>query len=131
MQKIYNVTIKNNVIEGQKSGPLRLRMHHVDVHSGDKHPSSIVFDVTPGEEKNVNLTADSIGFEVRPAIDGGLFSSDTEVTPDLFGKIDAYENLKKAIKAIPLIRGDMTLSDTDRDAKAGTAWAEVMRLAQQ
>jgi hypothetical protein len=125
-----NITISNNIVEGRECATVRLRMFDINLQNGDKQPTDVVFDIPPGEEHRVNLASLSAGFEIRPVTDGS-FSSDEKVSPDLFGVQDAYKKLKEAIKAIPLIRNDMTLSTADRDAKAAAAWNEVIRLASQ
>lgn len=129
--KIHNISIVNNDIEGQESGGVRLRLFHVDAGNGGRHPSNVVFDIAPGEEHRVNLTSALSGIEIRPHVDGSSWSEKDEVEADVFGKIDAYEKLKAAIRRVPVIRNDMTLSQAERDEKAGGAWAEVLRLASQ
>lgn len=126
-----NITIANNEVEGRECLPVRLRMFDVNTQSGDKQPTDIVFDIPVGEEHRVNLASPGVGFEIRPVVEGASFASDEKVTPDIFGVIDAHRALKQAIKAIPAIRNDMTLSQAERDTKAAAAWAEVLRLAQQ
>jgi hypothetical protein len=126
-----NITIANNKVEGRPLVTVRLRMYDVNIHNGDKQPTDIVFDIPPGEEHRVNLNSLGTGFEIRPIAEGASFASDEKVAPDIFGVIDAYKALKKAILAVPAIRNDMSLSQIDRDAKAGAAMAEVMRLARQ
>lgn len=126
-----NITIANNEVEGRESLPVRLRMFDIDTQSGNKVPTDIVFDIAPGEEHRVNIVAPGTGFEIRPIVEGASFASEDKVVPDAFGINDAFVALKKAVLAIPAIRNDMTLSQADRDAKAGAAWSEALRLAQQ
>lgn len=130
MNKVINVSIRVNEIEGQDSAPVRIRLHHVNLENGDRHPSDIVFDVKPGEEHRVNITSPAAGFEVRPVVEGASYAGD-DVVPDAFAVKDAYERLKNAVKAVKIIRGDATLSDAERDLKAAAAWADALRLASQ
>ncbi len=125
-----SVTISNNIIPGQNNkGAVRVRLFHIDVHSGLKHNSNIIIDVPLGSEERVNLTSPMVGFEVRPLVEGTAYAADDETVVDVFALNDAYEKLCAAVKAVPAIRNDMTLSEADRDKKASAAWAEALRLA--
>ena len=124
-----NITIANNIVEGRESLPVRLRIHEINLQNGDKQPTDIVFDIAPGEEHRVNLMSKGTGFEVRPVEDGDAFLSDEKVTPDIFGIINAFNALKKAVRNVPAIRNDATLSSAERDEKAAAAWALCLQLA--
>jgi hypothetical protein len=124
-----NITIKNNKIKGRTKVPVRVRLFTID-QNGDKQATSDVIDIQPGKEERVNLASHGIGFELRVMTPGSSYGGDEAVAEDIFGKLDAFERMKKAIRAVPAIRADMTLSEQDRDAKAGAAWSEALRLAQ-
>ncbi len=126
-----NITIANNKIEGRDCKPVRIRLCDINLQTGEKQPTDIVFDIAPGKEERVNLVSGGSGFEVRPIIEGTSFAGDEKITPDLFGVCDAYNMLKAAVKAIPMIRNDATLTQAERDTKAAAAWSEALRLAGQ
>lgn len=126
-----NITISNNIVEGQKnSGAVRVRMFQINVDNGDRKPKDVTFDIPLGGEEKINLTSPTTGFEVRPIVEGSAFASDEPVIKDIFGLQDSYDKLKASVANVAIIRGDMTLSEADKDARAGAAWAEAIRLAQ-
>ncbi len=126
-----NITIANNKIEGREGQHgIRVRLFDINVHNGDKQPTDTVIDIPLGSEERVNVGPNT-GFEVRALKEGESYASDDGVVPDYFGIVDAYKKLKDAIRAIPMIRADMTLSESERDAKAAAAWQALINLAHQ
>jgi hypothetical protein len=124
------VTISNNINKGQQNkGALRVRLFHIDVDTGVKQYSDVTFDVALGEEKRINLQGGNNGFEIRPFVESSAYAQHGDVEIDPYGVSDAMAKLKAAVSAVPAIRADMSLSETERDTKAAAAWAEAVRLA--
>lgn len=126
-----NITISNNIIEGRENQTdVRARIFTIDIYSGVKTPTNDVIDIALGSEERINIPA-NYGFEVRVKKDGDSFFESDEVSNDIFGASDTLKTLKTLIKSIPIIREDMTLSDSERDIKASNVWNKVLTIANQ
>jgi hypothetical protein len=124
-----NVTITNNDIEGRADlAAIRIRVIDLNKLNGTKTPTSTFVDVPVGGEERINFDARSSCLEVREA---PLGEESDAVEHDAGATKAAFDKLRSLITSIPAIRADLTLSETDRDQKAATAWGEALRLASQ